>query len=274
MYKQIRDQLQISENAGIPNVRYNIYRGGNEYPNVHLPYRVIALEVREQSVASSWETVKDIFGRIKEKQHKYIRLSSTPEGGLVADYPNLNIYFETVWSVVNELFNELNFGIVIDSGSVDFFQFQKYNLSFKQNNKNRKKAVEMAEEYHSYTTLCKVVSIENAFAEPTHYSHKTFKKSIEILESFTSDVDFPNPLIFTAVKITMNQAGTLTNLKNLIDRARRNEQSIVFSSKAPATNDSFLADACFAMGATTVSLFSKIEGTTAKSPHLFPNFFY
>jgi len=245
LWKAIAERGAFTPSA--PRLYMNVMNGG-VHADFKLPFQEYILVV-EGKTSEAFATATEAFTKLGERLG-----AGTPmgdEGGYAPTFDELEKPFQILAELVSEFPHT---SIAIDAAASEFYKDGSYTLLGKKYS-----ADALAELYRTLVAKYPFHSIEDPFDEESHrdFSHFTAHMGEKILV-IGDDFTVTNPAriekakeekAINAVLIKPNQIGSVKEAIEAVQKTYANDWEAVASHRSGETNDTFIADFAYGVGA-------------------------
>ncbi|MDD2409277.1 MAG: phosphopyruvate hydratase [Bacilli bacterium] len=239
----------LGKDFSLPYPMMNIINGGAHANS--------GLEIQEFMIIPTQDTFKErlrcgseIFHTLKNtlKQDGYLT-SVGDEGGFAPKLDNIEIALDYIIEAIKNS-NYLpgkNVFLALDCAASEFYDGNNYTINNKKLTKE-----ELIEYYILLINKYPIISIEDAFDENDIDSIKILTSKIgqDIMlvgdDYFVTNIEYLEKGIKenynNAILLKANQIGTITEMLNTIDLAKKNNFKTIISHRSGETEDTFIAD--------------------------------
>lgn len=249
-----------------PRLFANIIGGGKHAPG---------LDIQEYMVVPATNTPGDAIKVIYNVYHTIQKVMQNlygPSAKLVGDEGGL-APIGTNTEVILEAFSQLNskmqekFDIALDAAANTFYKDGLYTIENQQLH-----ASDLLKLYESWNTKFPIFSIEDPFAENDVEGIELLKTLprpekpfLIIADDYTVTnkeriEELQKSELFDGVIIKPNQVGTITETFEAIKAARASKAKIIISHRSGETNDDFVVDLAYGVGAMGMKLGAPMRG--------------
>ncbi len=245
----------IGEGKNLPYPMMNILNGGAHADN-NVDFQEFMIIPQADTIQDRIRIGSEVFHSLKKVLvEKGYSTGVGDEGGFA---PNLNCNKEALDFICTAIEKagytpgkEVN--LAMDVAASEFYEDGKYKLAGEQRILSSSQMVDFLEEL---VQQYPIVSIEDGLHETDYEGWKELTSRLgHQIQIVGDDVFVTNPKIFeqgivmgigNAILLKANQIGTITELLETIELAKRNGYKTVLSHRSGETDDSFIAD--FAVG--------------------------
>jgi len=261
LWKFINEYYNLEKKPSFPGIFVNVINGG-KHADWNFPFQEFLLKINEKSISDSIRIAAEIFGSMKIylKSRKYSTLVGDEGGYSPPVFSNIE-----ACEVIKETMKYLpyDFGtqvmISIDSAASEFFNDGKY--TFKKNGKDDEifNSEQLLKYYKDLSTNFPIYSIEDPFDQEDWATYKKITNEIGNKITIIGDDLFVtntkrikrgiDEKSANGVLIKLNQIGTVSETIDAITMAQKVGWTIAVSHRSGETEDSFIADLAYAVGA-------------------------
>jgi enolase len=249
-----------------PRLFANIIGGGKHAPGLDIQEYMIVPQTNTPSDAI--KTIYDVYHTIQNVMQNLYGPSAKlvgDEGGLAPIGTNTEVILEAFTQLNSKM--ESKFDIALDAAANTFYKDGIYTVETQQLH-----ASDLLKLYEGWDAKFPIFSIEDPFAE-------TDVEGIEILKTLPKQEkpflivaddytvtnkdkinEFAKDELFDAVIIKPNQVGTITETFDAIKAARAAKSKIIVSHRSGETNDDFIVDLAYGVGAMGIKLGAPVRG--------------
>jgi len=247
---QLIGELVGERPARFPYLYFNLIGGGLHAVN-SLPFQEYILVSQFTSPSKGLEYAKIIVEKIKEdisRNFGEIRLGDEGTFSVASRDPELGL------EILNRNLDDQGVSLALDVAASSFYKNGEYQIGEKVLNSEQ-----MLELYMGLSKKYPLLSIEDPFSEDDGEGfvqfYKMFNNKLWIVGD---DLTVTNKSLIqkavdgkqiTAVIIKPNQIGSVSETLDAVKLARENGLKIIVSHRSGETNDNFIADLAFGVGA-------------------------
>ncbi len=260
-------QITLTKPA-FPRIFANLINGGKHAPGLSIQETMVV--PKEVSPASAISQLYDFRAELKRQ---LLELYG-PSVNLVGDeggFAPLGANHEAILEIMNSINQAMGqkFDIALDVAANSFFDKGQYKFE-DQLMSNR----QLLDVYLNWDKKYSLLSIEDPFAESDSAGWEAGARSNKRFMIVGDDTTVTNSAkieelakknLIGGVIIKPNQVGTMTEMFDAIKTARMNNLKVIISQRHGETDDSFIADLSYAIGAFGVKIGAPVRGErTAK----------
>jgi len=254
----------------IPTPIFSLINGG-KHANNNLDFQEFqVIPSSSYSYSNGLQIGVELYHELKNMlQYRGATIAVGEEGGFTPNFASnrdaLEILKETIIKVNKKIGIDVFLGLNV--ASTHFFKDQKYQIHDRPNPLK-------IEEY--YKELIKIIAeysllvVEDPFSQESWNDWKKLNSEIsdqaylvgnDLLESNKERVNIAiKEKACSSIVIKPNQVGTISEVLSLIDLAKKNKLSYIFSDRSGDTNDDFVADFAVATQADFVKFGAPCRG--------------
>ncbi len=243
--------------TNFPRLMVNVVNGG-KHANWNFDIQEFMISPMEKKPSKAVRIASEIFHQIgKILKEKKLSILVGDEGGYSPSlYSNKDV-FDLILKAAKDLGykNNIDFNLAIDAAASEFFQKGKY---FFQKEKRFLSGKELIFYYKKLKERYCVFSFEDPFAEDDWENFAKFTEKISPSLVVGDDIYATNPKLIdrgiknkitNAVLIKLNQIGTVLETVKAIKMAQENKWKVIISHRSGETEDPFIADFAYGVGA-------------------------
>lgn len=247
---QLIEKISGKKVNKFPYLFFNLIGGGLHAEN-SLPFQEYFLVTKFSSPSKGLEYAKFAVKKLKkdiEKKYGEIRLGDEGTFSINSDDPELGL------TILDRNFKDPNIDFALDVAASSFYESGVYKVGEKTFTTDQ-----MIKLYEDLTSKFQLLSIEDPFSENDEKGfvkiHQKLKNKIWIIGD---DLTVTNPIFIqkaydkreiTGVIIKPNQIGSVSEVLNAVKLAQSFGWKIIVSHRSGETNDDFIADLAFGIGA-------------------------
>lgn len=261
LWEQIT-QITLTKPA-FPRIYANLINGGKHAPGLDVQETMIV--PKEISPSSAISQIYDFFAQLKTHLVELYGPSAYltgDEGGLAPLGSNQEAIIE-IFDSINKAMG-MKFEVALDIAANSFYDGTNYNFE-NQTMSNR----QLLDVYLAWDKKIPVISIEDPFAEndmPGLEAAAKVNKRFMIVGDDTTVTnakiieDLAKKDLIGGVIIKPNQTGTISETFEAIKAARQNNLKIIVSHRSGETNDDFIVDLAYGIGAFGIKIGAPARG--------------
>lgn len=243
----------------LPVPMMNILNGGAHADNNVDLQEFMIMPVGAKSLSEALRSCAEVYHTLKSVLHdKGLSTAVGDEGGFAPNLGSNEEALEIICEAIKQAGYEpgSDFKLAIDSASSEFYKDGKYNLAGEGKVKT---AEEMVEFYAYLTEKYPIVSIEDGLAEEDWDGWKLLTDRIgDKVQLVGDDLFVTNTKrlskgielgVGNSILVKVNQIGTLTEVFEAMEMAKRAGYTCVVSHRSGETEDAFIADIAVAVNA-------------------------
>jgi enolase len=247
-----------------PRLFANVVGGGKHAPGLDIQeYMVVPQSNKPQEAI---KTIYDVFHTLRSVMQNLYGPSAKlvgDEGGLAPIGTSSEVILEALSQMNSKMENK--FDIALDAAANTFYKDGIYSIETQQLH-----ASDLLKLYESWDAKFPIYSIEDPFAEDDIEGieilktlPKPEKPFLIIADDYTvTNKDkinaFQKDELFDGVIIKPNQVGTITETFEAATRATK--AKVIISHRSGETNDDFIADLAYGIGAMGIKLGAPVRG--------------
>lgn len=243
----------------LPVPMMNILNGGAHADNNVDLQEFMIMPVGAKSLSEALRSCAEVYHTLKSVLHdKGLSTAVGDEGGFAPNLGSNEEALEIICEAIKQAGYEpgSDFKLAIDAASSEFYKDGKYNLAGEGKVKT---AEEMVEFYAYLTEKYPIVSIEDGLAEEDWDGWKLLTDRIgDKVQLVGDDLFVTNTKrlskgielgVGNSILVKVNQIGTLTEVFEAMEMAKRAGYTCVVSHRSGETEDAFIADIAVAVNA-------------------------
>ncbi|MFA6437324.1 MAG: phosphopyruvate hydratase [Candidatus Paceibacterota bacterium] len=239
----------------LPAFYANIIEGGKHAKN-NLDWQEYLIVVKDSSAENQLKIAKDVFENIGNKVKTLSdSISFSDEGAYDLNFENNTAPLELINSSIKELDLEGKVMLALDVAADSFYKNNEYTIDGSPTSVNS-----LTNIYNDVVNKYPVVSIEDPYEENDFEHYATLNTVLNDKNIFivgddlttTNTVYIEKAVLMNSISgiiIKPNQIGTLTETLEAIKIAKENNLKIIVSHRSGETEDSFIADLAYGIGA-------------------------
>jgi enolase len=253
-------------NPRFPRIFANIIAGGKHAPGLDIQEFMIIpksekpVEAIEQ-IVQIYNTVKTIMISLYGPTARLV----SEEGAIAPVGARTEVVLEALANLNSKLTNK--FDIALDIAANSFFDGQQY--SFEGQNLH---ASDLLKIYQQFETKFDIYSLEDPFAEKDIEGIellKTMPKDKKSFKVISDDYTATNPKlitqfgqdkIFDGIIIKPDQVGSISEMFSAVNTAKQLNQEIIISHRSGESNDGFIVDLAYGLGADGIKIGAPARG--------------
>lgn len=264
LWQYIAEQNNYSPN--FPKIFANLVGGGKHAPGLEIQEFMIIPQTNKpveavEQIVSTFNTLKTILVSLYGPNAQLVG----DEGALAPTGARTEVILEALHNLGSK--SEKQFEIALDVAANSFFNGNDYTFEGQ-----RIHADGLLKIYEQLETKFNLYSIEDPFAENDLEGMeliKTYPKDKRAFKIFSDDftvtssekiAQYANDKIFDGVIIKPDQVGTISEMFNAIKTAKDLSQEIIVSHRSGETNDSFIVDLAYGVGANGIKIGAPCRG--------------
>lgn len=264
LWQYIAEENQTSPE--FPRLFANIIGGGKHAPGLDIQEYMIV--PANNNPKEAIKTIYDVYHTIQNVMQNLYGPSAMlvgDEGGLAPIGTNTEVILEA-FTQLNSKF-EQKFDIAIDAAANSFYKDGVYTIETQQFH-----ASDLLKLYEEWNAKFPIMAIEDPFAEGDVEGvemlktlPKPEKPFMIIADDYTVTnkdkiVSFASDELFDGIIIKPNQVGTITETFEAIKAARSTKSKVIISHRSGETNDDFIVDLAYGVGAMGIKLGAPVRG--------------
>lgn len=253
-------------NPSFPSIYANLIGGGKHAPGLEIqefmmvPQTKKPIEAIEQ-IVQVYGTLRTIMVGLYGPSAKLV----SDEGAIAPIGARTEVVLEALSNLSSKAENK--FDIALDSAANSFFDGQLYNFESQQLH-----ASDLMKIYEQLDTKFNIASIEDPFAENDlegleliKTTPKDKRKFKVISDDYTVTsaeriAEFGKEKIFDGTIIKPDQVGSISEMFEAVQTAKQIGQEIIISHRSGESNDSFIVDLAYGLGANGIKIGSPARG--------------
>ncbi len=257
--------------TNFPRLMVNVVNGG-KHANWNFDVQEFIISPQSNKPSKSLRIAAEIFHQIgKILKEKKLSVLVGDEGGFSPSLSDNEEVFELILEAADRLGykNDTDFNLAIDAAASEFYQKGKY---FFQKENCVLSGDELILYYKKLKDKYKVFSFEDPFAEDDWVNFSKFTSQISPSMVVGDDIYTTDPNLIkkgidqkttNAVLIKLNQIGTVLETVEAVKLAQKNNWHVIVSHRSGETEDPFIADFAYGVGADFIK-----SGSMSRSERL------
>lgn len=268
LYDYINQEFSLKE-MHYPTPMVNILNGGQHADNPLQIQEFMILPVGIEDIAEKIRACAEIFHTLKKILKKEgLATGLGDEGGFAPDLKNPRVTLDFLIQAIEQAsYSTGQIKIAMDVAASEFFEEGQYLIEEGQERLNYQ---EMIAYFQQLVVDYPIISIEDPLDQDDWLGWTDFTKVLGDSVQVVGD-DFLvtnqkrlekaiNQQSANAILIKLNQIGTVSETVETIKLAQENGWSIMVSHRSGETNDTFIADLAYGMGAEFIKTGSMSRG--------------
>lgn len=247
-----------------PRIYANLINGGKHAPGLEIQEFMVVPKSQKPSQATEQiyqfhHTIRSIFSSLYGPSTRLVG----DEGGMAPIGVTTEVILEALAQMNTK--QQSKFDIALDVAATSFFANGQYTLMGQQLDSKA-----LAQLYLDWDKKFHLFSIEDPFAETDAESFKLLssqlnKKFFVVGDDITSTnktkiAEAAKQKLIGGVIIKPNQVGTMTETLDAITAAKAANIKVIVSHRSGETNDSFIVDLAFGVGAFGIKIGAPVRG--------------
>jgi len=257
LYRHIADLAGVKD-VLLPLPSFNVINGGSHAGNKLAMQEFMIMPVGAKTFTEAMQIGSEVYHNLKTVIKKKFGLDACNVGDEGGFAPNIQNNFQGL-QLLDEAIEAAGYTgkvkIAMDSAASEFNVDGKYDLDFKNPQKDPSKHITSADLQGVYCEMLKkhpIVSIEDPFGEEDWAAFTKFTAEVgQKTQIVADDLTVTNPKILqrainekagNALLLKVNQIGTVTESIKACELSKKNGWGVMVSHRSGETEDSFIAD--------------------------------
>lgn len=253
-------------NPRFPRIFANIIAGGKHAPGLDIQEFMIIPKSEKptkaiEQIVQTYNTVRTIMISLYGPTARLV----SEEGAIAPVGARTEVVLEALANLNSKLTDK--FDIALDIAANSFYDGQQYNFEGQMIH-----ASDLLKNYQQFETKFDIYSLEDPFAETDLEGLellKTMPKEKKSFKVFSDDYtatnsklidQFGKDKIFDGVIIKPDQVGSISEMFEAINKAKQLNQEIIISHRSGESNDDFIADLAYGLGANGIKIGAPARG--------------